>query len=299
MKNIGYIGTGIMGRAMAINLINAGFNLTVWNRTPANAQEVFDAGATWADTPAQVAAASDAVCINVTDTPDVEAVLFGEQGLTSAQADQLQGLIVIDNSTISPQATRDFATRLTEHGINFLDAPVSGGDVGARAGTLSVMVGGSEADFQTCLPIFNAVGKAITHVGPVGAGQATKACNQVLCAVNLVAVCEAMSLAVKEGLDLDKMIAVTSAGAGGSWSLANLGPQIAAGDMEPGFMIDLINKDLNIVSQESTELGLPMIGTKLATELLRSAAANGHGRDGTQALSSIFERLGGFSYSND
>jgi 3-hydroxyisobutyrate dehydrogenase len=296
MKRIGYIGTGIMGRAMAINLIKAGFEVTVWNRTRDNAKEVLDAGAAWADSPALVAAASEAVCINVTDTPDVEAVIFGDEGITAADA--LEGLIVIDNSTISPQATRDFAARLGEQGVAMLDAPVSGGDVGARAGTLSVMVGGSAADFDKCMPIFEAVGKAITHVGESGAGQACKACNQVLCAVNLVAVCESMSLAVKEGLDLEKMIAVTSAGAGGSWSLANLGPQIAKGDMAPGFMIDLINKDLNIVSGESNELGLPMPGAKLATELLRSAATVGHGRDGTQALSKIFERLGGFTYSN-
>ncbi|MHC4993885.1 MAG: NAD(P)-dependent oxidoreductase [Planctomycetota bacterium] len=298
MKRIGYIGTGIMGRAMAINLIKAGFGVTVWNRTRENAQEVIDAGAAWADSPALVAAVSEAVCINVTDTPDVEAVIFGDEGVSSAGENALKDLIVIDNSTISPQATRDFATRLGELGVAMLDAPVSGGDVGARAGTLSVMVGGASENFEKCMPIFEAVGKAITHVGESGAGQACKACNQVLCAVNLVAVCESMSLAVREGLDLKKMIAVTSAGAGGSWSLANLGPQIAKDDMAPGFMIDLINKDLNIVSGEANELGLPMPGAKLATELLRSAATLGHGRDGTQALSKVFERIGGFSYLN-
>ncbi|MBI1371271.1 MAG: NAD-binding protein [Phycisphaera sp.] len=296
MKRIGYVGLGIMGTPMALNLIKAGFDLTVWNRTEAKAKDVLDAGASWAESPAEVAEKVEAVCINVTDTPDVEDVIFGKHGIVEGNPGDTAEMVVIDHSTISPASTRLFAERLAEHGVDMLDAPVSGGDVGARNGTLSVMVGGKRAVFERCSLIFKAVGKAITHCGPNGAGQATKACNQVLCAVNLMGVCEAMALAQREGLDLEKMLAVTTAGAGGSWSLANLGPQIAEGDMKPGFMIDLINKDLNIVQAESTGLNLPMPATGLARDLLRAAAISGHGRDGTQALSRVFEKLGGFTY---
>jgi 3-hydroxyisobutyrate dehydrogenase-like beta-hydroxyacid dehydrogenase len=288
MKQIGYVGLGIMGQAMANNLIGAGYELTVWNRTAAKAAPLTDAGATVAEHPAAVAAAVDVVCLNVTDTPDVEEILFGPNGVAEGGR---AGLIVIDNSTISPDATRQFAARLAEQSIHLLDAPVSGGDVGARAGTLSVMVGGDATLFQTCLPIFEAVGKTVTHVGPSGAGQATKACNQVLCGVNLMAVCEAMSLAAREGLDLQKMLAVTTAGAGGSWALANLGPQIADADMSPGFMIDLINKDLAIVASEAKRLDLHMDAANLATERLKQAGRQGYGRNGTQALSQLFEPL--------
>ena len=300
MKRIGYIGLGIMGRPMAENLIDAGFELTVWNRTRSKADPLLERGASWADGPAALAAQVEALCINVTDTPDVEDVLFGEGGVIEADAADTDGLFIIDHSTISPAATRGFAERLAERNITLLDAPVSGGDKGAKAGTLSVMIGGPEEAFERCRPIFDAVGGngegAITHVGPAGDGQACKACNQVLCAVNLVAVCEAMGLAAAEGLDLGKMLNVTTAGAGGSWALENLGPQIAAGDMSPGFMIDLINKDLGIVHDEAANQQLPMPGTHLAAELLRSAAAHGHGRDGTQALSRVFEMLGRLNY---
>ena len=288
MKRIGYVGLGIMGSAMAENLLKAGFELTVWNRTTAKAEALADAGATVADDPAAVAAATEVLCINVTDTPDVEQVLFGPRGVAEGGG---AGLIVIDHSTISPDATRHMAKRLAEMSITLLDAPVSGGDVGARAATLSVMVGGEAEVFETCRPVFEAVGKTITHVGPSGAGQATKACNQVLCAVNLMAVCEAMSLAVREGLDLGKMLTVTSAGAGGSWALANLGPQIADGDLSPGFMIDLINKDLSIVEKEADRLDLSMNATQMATLLLKQAAEQGLGRCGTQALGQLFAPL--------
>lgn len=298
MKRVGYIGLGIMGEAMARNLLKAGFEVTVWNRTPDKAAALLEMGAQRADHPADVAAKVEAVCINVTDTPDVEQVIFGRHGIIEGNPGDTAGMVVIDHSTISPAATRLFAQRLADHEVDMLDAPVSGGDVGARNGTLSIMVGGKAEVFERCLPIFEAVGRSITHVGEHGAGQATKACNQILCAVNLMAVCEAMSLAVREGLDLHKMLAVTTAGAGGSWSLANLGPRIAAGDIAPGFMIDLINKDLSIVREQAGKLALPLPATNLAADLLRAAAHHGHGRDGTQALSRIFERLGGFTYAD-
>lgn len=297
---IGYVGLGIMGAPMAANLIKAGFHVKVWNRSREKMAPLLELGAVAGASPADVASSVEIVCINVTDTPDVEEVIFGDAGIVQEiRSPEDSSLIIVDHSTISPQATRDMAERLKKHNVSLLDAPVSGGDVGAQNGTLSVMVGGSEAAFGKVRPMLEAVGKSITYMGPSGAGQATKACNQVLCALNLLGTCEAMALAVKEGLDLKKMIEVTSAGAGGSWSLANLGPQIAANDMKPGFMIDLLNKDLAIVKDEAESLDLPLEGTNLATSLLQAAASQGFGENGTQALSKVLESSGGFRYSEE
>ncbi len=297
MKNIGYIGLGIMGRPMAENLIEAGFTLYAWNRTEAKAAPLADAGATICDSPAEVAKHSEAVCINVSDTPDVQQVIFGSEGIVEGNPGDTADLTLIDHSTIDPGATRDFARRLDEYEIELLDAPVSGGDSGARAGTLSIMVGGDRETFDRCLPIFQAVGKTITYCGPSGAGQATKACNQILCALNLLGTAEALALAKREGLDLETTVGVTSAGAAGSWQLEHLGPKIARGELDPGFMIDLLNKDLGIVSDAARRGGLPLAGMELAAGLFRAAAANGHGKHGTQAIATVIEQLGGFRYS--
>lgn len=296
MKRIGYIGLGIMGLPMARNLIDAGFELFVWNRTPGKADPLVDAGASTADSPADVAAHVEAVCINVTATEDVERVIFGDHGIVAGNPGDTAELIVIDHSTIDPGATRDFAARLEPYDIDLLDAPVSGGDIGARQGTLSVMVGGKRDAFDRAMPVFDAVGKTITYCGPSGAGQATKACNQVLAAAALLGVCEALALARAEGLDLDTTIEVTCGGAAHSWQLANLGPRVARRDFAPGFMIDLINKDLGIVADAAAAHGLPMPGNALVADLFRAAAANGHGRDGTQALAAVIEQLGGFRF---
>lgn len=296
MSRIGYIGLGIMGRPMTENLLKAGYEVVVWNRTASKAEPLLEAGATWADSPAEVAAASGVVCINVTATVDVEAVLFGSRGIVEGNPGDTADMTVIDHSTIDPGATRDFAERLAEQEIDLLDAPVSGGDTGARAGTLSIMVGGKQAVFDRCKAMLDVNGGRVTYCGPSGSGQATKACNQVLCAGNLLAVCEALALAQREGLDLDTTIEVTSAGAAGSWQLANLGPKIAAGDMEPGFMIDLINKDLGIVTDAARRHGLALPELDTAAALFRAAASNGYGREGTQAISRVIELLGGFSF---
>lgn len=298
MNRIGYIGLGIMGRPMAENLIDAGFELFVWNRTAEKAEALGEKGATVCESPAEVAVRSSKVCINVTATADVEEVIFGKQGIVAGNPGDTAGLVVIDHSTIDPAATRAFAARLGEYEIDLLDAPVSGGDTGAKAGTLSIMVGGKREVFDQCRSLFEAVGKTITWCGPSGAGQATKACNQVLCAVNLLGACEALALAKREGLDLATTIDVTSAGAGGSWQLANLGPRIASGDLDPGFMVELIAKDLGIVAEAAARHALPLPGATLATSLFHAAQANGHGRDGTQALSAVLERLGGFEYKD-
>ncbi len=292
MKRIGYIGTGIMGGAMAANLLKAGFEVVVWNRTRSRAASVIEQGAEWAESPAELAKRVQAVCLNVTDTADVEEVIFGTHGIVEGNPGDTADFVIIDNSTISPQASRVIAARLGKQNVHFLDAPVTGGDIGARNATLSIMVGGPEEVFERCMPIFKAMGKSITHMGPHGAGQACKACNQVLVAVNLLGVCEALALAMKEGIDPKKMVEVTGAGGGASWQLTNLGPRIINGDMKPGFMVDLINKDLNIVYEEAHALGVPMPAVRLAAEMLRSAALIGHGKDGTQAVSRVYRKLG-------
>lgn len=297
MKQAGYIGLGIMGAAMARNLLHKGFKVVVWNRTQAKAQALLDEGAVWAGSPAELADQVDVLYVNVTDTPDVEAVLFGQNGVATRTS--TTSLVVVDHSTISPDATRDFAARLKKHGIEFLDAPVTGGDIGARDATLSIMVGGDEAVFKSCLPMLEAVGKRITHVGPNGAGQLCKACNQIMGALNLLGVCEALALAQKGGLALDKMLSVTGAGAAGSWALDNLGKQIAAGDMQPGFMIDLIRKDLAIVQKEAAGLELPLLGTPMVERLFQAASEMGHGKAGTQALSRVVEAMGNFKFNEN
>ncbi len=286
---IGYIGMGIMGSAMVANLIKAGYDLTVWNRTPAKCEPMRQLGAKVAASPREMAQAGpNVICVNVKDTPDVQAVLFGEEGV---MAGAKPGLIVIDHSTISPEATRDMAGRLAERGVTLLDAPVSGGDSGARAGTLSIMVGGPVETFEHCRPIFQAVGKAITHVGDSGGGQTCKACNQVAVACNLMGVVEAMALAQSSGLDPRKMIEVVAAGAGGSWQLSNLGPKIAAGDYAPGFMVDLVLKDLAIVTQAAKDKGLPLEGVEVARHYFQHVADMGGGRQGTQAMARVMPVL--------
>jgi 3-hydroxyisobutyrate dehydrogenase len=202
-------------------------------------------------------------------------------------------LIVVDHSTISPAATRQFAARLAALGVDFLDAPVSGGDGGARAGTLSIMVGGDAEVFARARPVLECLGKTITHVGAAGAGQACKACNQVMVVGNLMAVCESLLLADTLGIDARTMIDVVGAGAGGSWQLANLGPKIIAGDFAPGFRVDLVLKDLAIVADAARAAHLPLAATALAEALFRSVAANGGGELGTQAMATALRRLAG------
>jgi len=296
--NCGYIGLGIMGLPMARNLMAAGYPMTLWNRTPGKAQPLLDKGAVLTDSPADVAkrvGPDGVVFINVTDTPDVEAVLFGSSGIASGA---VAGLIVVDHSTISPAATQDFSKRLNEQGVTLIDAPVSGGDIGAQQGTLSIMAGGPGEAISRLRPMLEVVGKSTVHVGESGMGQACKACNQIAVVNALQGVVESMALAKKLGLDLNKMIEVVSGGAGGSWQLANLGPKVAAGDHAPGFMIDLLLKDLGIVLDAAQANGLPLAGTEAVSALFRSVEEAGGGRLGTQALAKALEDLGGFTYAD-
>lgn len=297
---VGFVGLGIMGRPMAGHILQAGYPLSVWNRTPTKADVLVAGGARLAADPATLAAECDVLLTIVTDAPDVEEVLFGDRGVLRAieigsrARMGTEPLTVIDMSTISPLAARRIAARLADEGISFLDAPVTGGDVGARSAALTFMVGGDAGVCERFRPLLGTMGKRIIHVGPHGAGQMVKACNQILCAVNLIAVCEALSLARKNDIDLQKMLDVVTSGAGGSWSLANLGPKIVAGDLNPAFMIRLIQKDLRAVMDSAAACDLPLPGTALAAQLFRAVEAIGGAELGTQAMIQAYERLGNF-----
>lgn len=299
IARVGYVGMGIMGSAMAANLLKAGFAVSVWNRTATKCDGVVGLGATRAESIPAMVVWADVICVNVTDTPDVDAVLFGKGGIADAIKLRPAGspkLIVVDHSTIDPVATGTFANRLAQAGATLLDAPVSGGDVGAKNGTLSIMVGGDAGAFERCMPVFAAMGKSIRHLGASGMGQACKACNQVLVAVTLMGVCEAMALAKKSGLDVTKMIEVCGGGAAASWQLTNLGPRIANGDHKPGFMIDLVLKDLGIVESASKQLGVPLEAVAKAREEFEFVQKQGGGRLGTQALAKYMEAKGAIKF---
>lgn len=278
--DLGFIGMGIMGSPMARNLLKAGHAVTVWNRTREKCRAAESAGAKVADSLGAVAASAPVILICVSDTPDVEAVLFGEEGI----ADHLSaGQIVVDMSTISPAATEEFCAHLGSRGVRFLDAPVSGGEKGAIEGTLTIMCGGDRAAFEAVEPVFQAMGRNIVYCGPSGNGQRVKAVNQVICALNILAVCEGMLLAKRAGLDLETAHSVVSSGAAGSWMLTNLGPKIIAEDWSPGFMVKLQAKDLRIALETLEALGETPEGTALTARLFGEAAEQ-YGDNGTQAL---------------
>jgi 3-hydroxyisobutyrate dehydrogenase len=294
LRRVGFVGMGIMGAPMAANLIGAGFEVAIWNRTRAKCTPLERLGATVAPSPAALAASGvDAIALCVRDTPDVETLLFGPDGVAAGAR---EGLIVVDHSTIRPDATQRFAARLAERGVALLDAPVSGGDVGARNGTLTIMVGGPVDAFERALPLLRAVGKSVTHLGPSGMGQVCKAANQICVAVNLLGVCEALAFARRAGLDLERAIEVLSGGAAASWQLANLGPKLARADYAPGFRVDLARKDLAIVADTARAAGLPLAGVEIAASYLEQVAEAGGGALGTQALGQALERLGRFRY---
>ena len=286
-ERIGWIGFGIMGRPMSENLLRAGFTVTGWNRTPSRLAAFAQAGGRIVESPAAVAAASDVVFTMVSDTADVAEVLFGERGVFESSR---AGQVVVDMSTISPRATRDFAAKLRSRDVEFLDAPVSGGESGAVAATLSIMVGGDPAAFDRCRPMFAALGKRTTRLGPNGAGQATKLVNQVAVLGTLLAVCEALRVAAASGLDVPTVIDAVGGGAGASWQLAQLGPKIVARDFAPGFPVRLARKDLRLVLEAADELHVPLPLTELVRALFEELGAVGGDEDGTQALFKILER---------
>ena len=288
---IGFVGLGIMGAPMALKLIEAGFSLKVYNRTDRpRVQRVVDAGAKRVATPAAAAKGSDVIITIVTDTPDVEEVILGEDGVRETAR---VGATVIDMSTISTRVTRDIAAALNEKDVHMLDAPVSGGDVGAQQGTLSIMVGGEQSVFDDCLPVFEAMGKHINLIGGNGAGQTTKACNQIAVAGANLAMAEALMLAATSDLDVGKVVDAISGGAAGSWQLTNLGPRILKGDFAPGFMVRLQQKDLKLVLEAANDVKLALPGVSLAHQFFNIVERLGCADEGTQALIKAYEAQAG------
>lgn len=275
---LGFIGLGIMGLPMAGHLLKAGHKLCVYTRTKSKAEPLLGAGAKWASSAADAAKSAQIVFLCLPDTPDVQAVI--NEILPTIRA----GQIVVDHSTISPSATRGMAEQLKSKGAALLDAPISGGDVGARNATLSIMVGGDVNAFAVVEPYLRLMGKTITHCGPSGAGQLTKLTNQILVTLNNLATCEALTFAMQNGLDGQKTLAALGGGAGSSWQFNNLGPRMLAGDFAPGFMIDLQLKDLRLVEQAASEAKLKLAAADLVHKLFQSAQQSGDGRAGTQAL---------------
>jgi 3-hydroxyisobutyrate dehydrogenase len=295
-ERVGFIGLGIMGRGMARNILKAGFPLRVWNRTASRMDELVAEGAVAASSAADVAANSDLVITCVSDTPDVEQVILGQEGVIHGAK---RGALVIDMSTISPQATREIAAGLRERGVSMLDAPVSGGSEGAARGTLTIMVGGEAADVERATPLLQAMGKTITHVGEQGAGQTVKLVNQILVVGNALSMCEALLFAQAGGVDLEKALAAVVGGAAGSWMLQNRGPQILKRDWRPGFTIDLQQKDVRLVLDAAGQLGVPLPATSLIFQLYRTLQARGLGAEGNHALIKALENLAGFEVGSD
>jgi len=290
-EKIGFIGLGIMGLGMAHNLLKADFDVTVWNRTTSKTDSLVAAGAKAGSSPADVAANSDIILVCVSDTPDVEAVILGEDGVIFGAK---EGSLVVDHSTISPVATKAIAAQLAEKEVAMLDAPISGGSEGAANGTLSIMVGGDAEQFARATPAFEAMGKTITHVGETGAGQTVKLVNQILVVTTMMGVSEALLFAQAGGLDLEKTLTAVSGGAAGSWSLSNRGPQMVERDWRPGFTIDLQQKDLRLVLEAADQFGVPTLGTSTVFQLYRTLQQQGLGGDGNHALVKALEHLAGF-----
>ena len=289
-RGIGFLGLGTMGAAMAANLARAGFAVTAWNRSAGRAPELDDLGVTRGDTPADVARSTDIVVVCVSDTPDVEAVLFGSGGLAEGAR---PGQLVIDCSTISPSATRDFASRLGEHGVALVDAPVSGGSEGAQKATLTIFCGGAEEDVERARPILAAMGKTITHVGPRGAGQAVKAVNQVILAGTYLGVAEGIVLAIKAGLDVSQVVEALGGGAAQSWVLANRSERMRVNDYPLGFKVALHRKDLGIALGLAREMGADLPVTELAADFETELIARGHDADDVSALARVIRERSG------
>jgi 3-hydroxyisobutyrate dehydrogenase len=290
VERVGFVGTGIMGAPMARNALKAGFPVTVTNRTLTRAEPLAKDGATVVKTPREVAERSDIVVTMVPNTPHVEAAVFGPDGIAAGARD---GLLLIDMSTISPTATRELAERAAKNKPPFhtLDAPVSGGEIGAIEARLSIMIGGDAADVKRATPLFEALGKTIVHIGDHGAGQACKLANQIAVAINNLGVSEALVFAASQGIDLEKTRQVIAGGAGSSWAMNNYAPKMLAGDFRAGFMIDLQQKDLRLVLDNAFADHISLPGAALVHELYNALQKDGGGREGNHALIRVIERL--------
>jgi 3-hydroxyisobutyrate dehydrogenase len=290
LDRIGFCGLGTMGSAMSANVRRAGFEVTVWNRTPGRAESLLELGAREAMTPADVGRAADVVVTCVSDTPDVEAVLFGPDGVAAGLA---RGGMVIDCSTVSPEATAGFAARLAEQGIGFVDAPVSGGSEGARLGTLTIFTGGEAEDAERARPVLEAMGRTITHFGPAGSGQAVKAVNQVVISGVYLAVAEGMVLAMRAGLDPTAVASALGGGVAGSWILANRSAKMIANDYPLGFRTSLHLKDLRIALDLARNVGVVLPVSALAAQLEAGLVARGYGDEDMSNLARAIRSLSG------
>ncbi|MEA2518873.1 MAG: hypothetical protein QOF49_953 [Chloroflexota bacterium] len=289
-ERVGFLGLGTMGSAMAANVARAGFDVTTWNRTDRAQAELDDLGVRRAANPAEVARAVDVVVICVSDTPDVEAVLFGVDGVAAGAR---HGQLVIDCSTIAPSATRTFATRLAEIGVGLVDAPVSGGSEGARQATLTIFCGGEADAVERARPVLMAMGRTITHVGPAGSGQAVKAVNQVILAGTYIGVAEGIVLAMKAGLDVEQVVGALGGGAAQSWVLANRSGRMLANDYPLGFKVALHRKDLGIALDLAREMGAELPVSALAAEFEDDLIAGGHPDDDMSALARVIRDRSG------
>jgi 3-hydroxyisobutyrate dehydrogenase len=290
---IGWIGTGVMGSSMCGHLIDRGFACTVYNRTRDKAAGLLDKGAAWADSPRGVAEQSDVIFTMVGFPADVRQVVLGDDG---SLAGSKPGSILVDMTTSEPSLAIEIADAARQRGVWSVDAPVSGGDIGAREARLSIMIGGEEPAVQALQPCWEAMGKTIVHQGGPGAGQHTKMVNQILIATNMIGVCEALLYAYRAGLDLNTVMQSVASGAAGSWSLSNLGPRIIGNNFAPGFFVEHFLKDMRIALDEADRMGLALPGLALAKQLYLALQAQGHGRDGTHALQLALATLSGLDW---
>ena len=290
---IGWVGTGVMGVSMCGHVLDAGYPVTVTTRTRSRAEALIARGATWAATPAEVAAASDMSFAIVGFPEDVRQVFLGPDGLLEGAS---AGDVLVDMTTSEPTLAIEIAGTCADRGVAAIDAPVSGGDIGARNGTLSIMIGGDEDPVEQVRPVFETMGKTIVRQGGPGAGQHTKAVNQILIATGMIGLSEALLYGQQAGLDLDTVMESVSGGAAGSWSLSNYGPRMLGGDFEPGFFVDHFVKDMGIALREAASMKLPAPGLAMAHELYVSLQAQGLGRKGTQSLILALARLAGVEW---
>ncbi|MEX0866307.1 MAG: NAD(P)-dependent oxidoreductase [Pirellulales bacterium] len=290
---IGWIGAGVMGRSMCGHLLDAGYEVTLFNRTRRKAQPLLDRGAAWADSPREVAEMADVVFTIVGYPRDVREVILGDNG---ALAGCQPGNVIVDMTTSEPTLAVEIAESAAARDVLSIDAPVSGGDVGAREARLSIMIGGDEATVAALQPLWQLMGKTIVRQGGPGAGQHAKMVNQTLIASGMIGVCEALLYAHRAGLDLETVLQSVSSGAAGSWSLSNLAPRIIRGDFAPGFFVEHFLKDMGIALAEARRMQLALPGLALAEQLYQAAAAQGHARNGTHALQLALAKLSGIDW---
>ena len=292
---VGWIGTGVMGASMCGHLMAAGYSVTVYSRTKSKAEGLIGQGAMWAETPKAVAQSSDVIFSIVGFPSDVREVLLGHDG---ALAGASMGSVLVDMTTSQPSLAVEVYQAALVKGVHSVDAPVSGGDVGAKNASLSIMIGGDAEVVELLQPLWQAMGNTIVHQGPAGSGQHTKMVNQILIATGMIGVCEALLYGYQSGLDLPTVLKSVSSGAAGSWSLSNLGPRIIENNFDPGFFVEHFIKDMGIALEESRRMGLSMPGLALGQQLYHAVMAQGFGRNGTHALQMALASLSGIDWKN-